>query len=228
MYLLQTGNILGLIQCVSRDTRVQVVRVFDESDFFLGGTGVTIEINEANFGRRKYHRGRGVKGENSRSTQPYFIDSGSQSNSRNVFDHTKMDKTWDTSCSYLGTTVISDGWASYLGLDQMVYLHLILNHSQTFIDQTSGALTNIIEGNWNHARSHIPLTRIRKWLYKSHLLEYSYLQRFNEGTFNQSFGRFLAHIKDIYNPFIENKFIEGLQLTNDALRSLPELQVITN
>ncbi|KII63678.1 hypothetical protein RF11_06214 [Thelohanellus kitauei] len=52
----------------------------------------------------------------------------------------------------------------------------------------------------------------------------SVLDQFHDGTFNQIFGRFLAHIKDIYNPYMENKFIERLQLTNEELRLLPEPQ----
>ncbi|KII63171.1 hypothetical protein RF11_10931 [Thelohanellus kitauei] len=40
---------------------------------------------------------------------------------------------------------ISDGWSGYLGLDQMGFLHLILNHTQTFVDPTTEAHTNTIE-----------------------------------------------------------------------------------
>ncbi|KII68004.1 hypothetical protein RF11_02005 [Thelohanellus kitauei] len=128
-------------------------------NFLLRREGVTVEIDESKFGRRKYHRGRRVKGENSISTQPCFTDPGSESNSRNIiFEHTKMDITLCTHVLNLGPTVISDGWTSDLGLDQMGYLHFIVNHSQIFVDPTTEAHLNIIEGNRKHVRSHMPST----------------------------------------------------------------------
>ncbi|KII74033.1 hypothetical protein RF11_00017 [Thelohanellus kitauei] len=103
-------------------------------DFLLGRERVTVEIDESKF--------------------PCFTDPGSESNSRNIIlDDTKMDKTWYTLVLNFGPTVISDGWISYLGLDQIRCLHLIVNHSQTFFELTTEAHTNIIEGNWMHARA---------------------------------------------------------------------------
>ncbi|KII71630.1 hypothetical protein RF11_13486 [Thelohanellus kitauei] len=176
--------------------------------FFLGGERITIAIDDA---RKRRMSLWGHSKENSRSNLPSFIDFGSESNSRQVLDHTKMDQTWYTQCSK----------CRYHSLDQMVHLHSIVNHSQTFVDPTTGAHTNTIEGNWKNARSHMPSMGTRKWLHRSYLLKYFHRQQFHGCTFNQSFGRFLAHIKDIYNPYMENKFIERIQLTNEELRFIP-------
>ncbi|KII69292.1 hypothetical protein RF11_13779 [Thelohanellus kitauei] len=122
--------------------KICVLKLFEFSvnpDFFLSGERVKIEIDEVKFGR-KYHRGRCVKGVCVFGPFKAKLQKWIKPDIRHVRKS--------------GTTVISDGWASYLVLDQIVYLHLMVNHSQTLVDPTIGAHTNTIKGNWKHARSH--------------------------------------------------------------------------
>ncbi|KII73542.1 hypothetical protein RF11_03504 [Thelohanellus kitauei] len=121
--------------------------------FLLGGEGVTIEIDEAKFGRRMYHRGRRVKRETPEGpSRALLIPVSNQTREKLFSIIQRWIKAGIPHVPNVDTTVISDDWASYLGLDQMVNLHLIINHSQTFVDPTTGAHTNTIEGNWKNGR----------------------------------------------------------------------------
>ncbi|KAF0986501.1 hypothetical protein HZS_577 [Henneguya salminicola] len=104
-------------------------------------------------------------------------------------------------------------------MEEYGYIHLVVVHQTNFVDPTTGAHTNTIEGNWHHVRSHMPITGTRKWLYKSYILEYVYRQQFHGGIFNTPFGKFLFHISEIYNPYLSR-----LNLVQDDLLFLPENQ----
>ncbi|KII61654.1 hypothetical protein RF11_08566 [Thelohanellus kitauei] len=107
------------------------------------GEGVTVEIDESKFGR-KCHRERRVKGVwlfgvIQRKT-PEVLSRALQIPVQN---HAHETFSIIQRCIKPGPTVISNGRTSYMGFDQMGYLHLIVNHSQTFFDPTKEAHTNI-------------------------------------------------------------------------------------
>jgi hypothetical protein len=52
---------------------------------------------------------------------------------------------------------VTDFWRGYLGLEELGYTHLRVNHSQTFVDEESGACTNTIEGTWSALKQKIPV-----------------------------------------------------------------------
>ena len=51
-----------------------------------------------------------------------------------------------------GTTIISDCWVAYSSLCEEGYTHFTVNHSITFVDQTTGAHTNTIVSTWKHVK----------------------------------------------------------------------------
>ena len=51
-----------------------------------------------------------------------------------------------------GTTILTDMWKSYINLDSHGYIHHDVNHSRSFVDPSTGAHTNTIEGTWTHAK----------------------------------------------------------------------------
>ena len=51
-----------------------------------------------------------------------------------------------------GTTIITDGWKSYVNLGRHGYVHTDVNHSEDFVNPATGGHTNLIEGTWTHAK----------------------------------------------------------------------------
>ena len=48
-----------------------------------------------------------------------------------------------------GTVILSDKFSPYFNLNDIGYTHLMVNHSENFVDPYIGAHTNTIEGVWN-------------------------------------------------------------------------------
>ncbi|XP_067213901.1 uncharacterized protein [Linepithema humile] len=120
----------------------------------FGGPGRTVEIDEAKIGRRKYNRGRLIKGQ--------WIFGGYERDSKKMFIVPVEDRTEETLLACIkewilpGTTVISDCWKSYNCLNNKGFQHLTVNHSYNFVDSQTGAHTQHIERVWREVRGNIP------------------------------------------------------------------------
>jgi transposase-like protein len=150
--------------------------ILESTPYMLGGPDSIVEVDEAKLGRRKFHRGRRIEGQ-------WIFGILERGTNRCVVDPVK-DRTEETLLSeirkfvLLGTTIISDCWASYGGLDRMGYRHLTVNHSKCFKDPISGAHTNSVEGMWNLVRKSLPKFGTTKDMYASYMVEYMYRRRF--------------------------------------------------
>ena len=118
----------------------------------IGGIGTVVEVDEAKFGKRKYSYGRMVEGTwvlggIERETNHCFLTL-CPGNSRHEETLVPIIKQYVLP----GTTIITDGWKSYVNLDQHGYVHTDVNHSVNFVDPGTGAHTNLIEGMWTHAK----------------------------------------------------------------------------
>lgn len=148
----------------------------------IGGPGKIVEIDEAKFGKRKYHRGRLLTGQ--------WILGGIERLEGGGADKQKMflipvpDRTSQTLVAIIkeyvlpGTTIMTDCWASYNSLAENDYLHLTVNHQINFVDPASGAHTQNIERSWVEVRRYVP----RSGLVRQHLASYladSYFRRAN-------------------------------------------------
>ena len=51
-----------------------------------------------------------------------------------------------------GTTVMSDLWRAYGGINAMGFNHFTLNHSINFVDPVTGAHTQNVENSWRLAK----------------------------------------------------------------------------
>jgi transposase-like protein len=130
----------------------------------IGGPNKTVEIDESKFGKRKYGRGRPVRGQ--------WVFGGVEHESGRTFLVPVPDRTADTLMAVIdawiepGTTVISDRWAAYSDIDTLGYTHLTVNHSVAFVDPNTGAHTNTIEGTWRHVKAYLnPYNRERDYIY---------------------------------------------------------------
>lgn len=161
----------------------------------IGGEGFTVEIDESCFSRRKNNVGKvypqqwvfgGVCRE-TKQTFLYAVPDRTAATLKQCIKDTILPKT----------TVISDLWKAYEGLDRdedMQYVHLTVNHSQNFIDPISGAYTQTIESVWAAAkRRNKKECGTSRSLLDSYLCEFMYRQRYREvDLFQQIFTDIVA------------------------------------
>jgi len=170
----------------------------------LGGPGKTVEIDEAKSGKRKYNRGRMMKG-------VWIFGAIERTDDENSCYKMKAcvvgDRTAETLLGIIrqwilpGTTIISDGWASYSGLDNLDdYIHQVVIHDQNFVDPITGAHTNTIEGRWKHLRRHLPPCGLKQTIhYNSYVYEYVYRVKYGMTKVNNNFDLFIKHISEVYD-----------------------------
>ena len=122
----------------------------------IGGPGMTVEIDESKFGRRKYNRGRLVEGKwvlggICRETKEIFLIEVPKRDSATLIPLIK---------EYVaaGSSIISDCWKAYDCLSQENFTHLTVNHSLNFVDPTTGAHTQNIECQWWQIKRSLPST----------------------------------------------------------------------
>lgn len=161
----------------------------------IGGSGKTVEIDESKFGKRKYHRGRRVEGT--------WIFGGVERESKRAF----MVPVKKRSAAYLlpiiqhfiepGTTIISDCWKAYGGLENMGFTRLTVNHSYTFKDQDTGACTNRIEGLWRHAKEAVGNKSRRKHLMDGQISKYLFFNYCRKSNLD-AFGELCKVAADYY------------------------------
>ena len=118
----------------------------------LGGRGKTVEIDESLFGhKRKYNRGRVSEGA--------WVFGMVERGSGRALTFRVPDRTRETLVTRLiqefvkpGTVIISDKFSPYFNLNTLGYIHLMVNHSENFVDPYTGAHTNTIEGLWGQVK----------------------------------------------------------------------------
>jgi hypothetical protein len=128
----------------------------EEADFIIGGEGVRVELDESKFGKMKHHRGHHVEG--------VWVFGGVElTEDRKIFLRIVERRDAFTLRSVIlkhvrpGSIIVTDFWRGYLGLEDLGYTHLRVNHSETFVDENTGACTNTIEGTWAGLKGKIPI-----------------------------------------------------------------------
>ena len=117
----------------------------------LGGRGKTIEIDESMFGhKRKYNRGRVGRGT--------WVFGMVERGTGRALAFRVPNRTRETLVTGLvqefvkpGTTIISDGFSPCFNLNSVGYIHLMVNHSENFVDPYTGAHSNMI-GVWSQIK----------------------------------------------------------------------------
>lgn len=119
----------------------------------IGGPGLTVEIDESVFAKRKYNVGRVPKQQ--------WVFGGICRETKECFLYAVENRSAASLMPIIinsiapGTLIISDKWKSYNGIRNCNrnYDHQTVNHSQNFIDPDSGAHTNTVERMWGVAKS---------------------------------------------------------------------------
>lgn len=156
-----------------REVCTQIVSVENRGQM-IGTNDQPVQIDEARFaGRRKYNRGRMLKGDHPAN----LIDSEAEvENNRN--HGRRIDGPWvfglkkGLDCRYFfverrdrdtlqpiiqrevaeGSVIHSDEWLAYANLNQLNYNHLTVNHKQNYVDPNTQANTQSIERSWLDAK----------------------------------------------------------------------------
>jgi len=157
-----------------RFCREVVLDFIENKSEMIVGEGKVVEIDESKFGKRKYHRGHSVKGQ--------WVFGGVERATGRTFLVAVHDRSAETLIGLIkqwilpGTTIISDCWAAYNSLREERYIHFTVNHSITFVDQTTGAHTNTIESTWKHVKVLLsPYNRKEDYVF--FLAEYMFRQK---------------------------------------------------
>jgi hypothetical protein len=122
----------------------------EENQAIIGGPGIIVEADESKFGRRKYNRGRRVEG-------CWVFGGVERTEERKCF---AVPVPLILAHIHPGSTIISDMWGAYNFIPNN-YERLTVNHSLNFVDPTTGAHTNTIEGTWNAMKRDIPVRNRR-------------------------------------------------------------------
>lgn len=140
----------------------------------IGGPGTVVQIDEAKFGRRKYHKGRVIEGH----WVLGMIQNGSEDLRLVVCPgNSRTSKTLTPIIEHhvaRGTLIRTDGWRAYKELRSRGYEHQSVNHSKNFVDSVTGAHTQRIEASWRPLRVHFRDRRIPKEDFADHIIEYQW------------------------------------------------------
>ena len=145
-----------------REVCVAGIESLIDAEGKIGGVNHIVQIDETKFGRRKYERGRLVEG----TWMFGMIENETNELRIHVCKDNKRDEKTltDMLLKYVevGTTIVSDMWAGYKNLDKYGYNHVTVNHSENFVDPTTGAHTQKIEGAWHLLKRRLGRGGVRK------------------------------------------------------------------
>ena len=161
----------------------------------LGGPNLSVEIDETQIAKHKYHRGRILKGSD------IWIFGGICRENGHIFAQVVPNRRANTLLPIIrkeikqGGTIYSDQFRAYHGLRGFGYTHLTVNHQQYFIDPVTGAHTQTVERLWRSLKK-------RKKVYeglpeksiKGHVEEFVWRQN-NEVTKTNAFRKTLEMLQ---------------------------------
>ena len=151
----------------------------------IGGPGTVVEVDESLFSRRKHHQGRVLPQQ--------WVFGGICRQTRDCFMFMVPDRSGLTLLPIIrqsitpGTTIMSDMWGAYVGIQAMGFGHLQVNHTYNFVDPQTGAHTQNIENSWKNAKMRNKREHgTHRSMLESYLCEWMWRQRFrNVDLFDQ-------------------------------------------
>ncbi|XP_035901823.1 uncharacterized protein LOC118507446 [Anopheles stephensi] len=159
----------------------------------IGGSGLTVEIDESVVTKRKYNRGRMAD-----NNQVWLIG-GICWETRDIFLELVQKRDATTLHSIImrhvapGSTILTDGWRAYNGLENNGYTHAMVNHSENFVHPNDPFVhTQSIENLWRWIK---PFLR-SKGTHRGSLIHYLREYQLKRSGSN-SFINILRAIKDV-------------------------------
>ncbi|KAH7816426.1 putative Uncharacterized transposase-like protein [Monocercomonoides exilis] len=202
--------------------RKTCAEIWNERQVSIGGEGKIVEIDEAIWRKRKFHRGRKKK-------QIWIFggverkeDGGAGGRFMVVVPNRKRETLIPLIQKYIkeGTTIMSDEWRAYDILETLGYKHLKVCHKRQFFNKDTGACTNTIEGLWHHLRCTFPSfgTRIR--------LMHDYLSLYLvKSSFNITFTELVKYLC-MENDVDDEKEIEENEIEEEESEEIADIDDI--
>jgi len=159
----------------------------------LGGPGKIVEIDEAKIGKRKYNRGRTLRGQ--------WVFGGYERDSGRIFIIPVEDRTAETLLKEIrnhiapGSIIYSDCWKAYNNINMYGYTHYTVNHKQNFIDPNTNCHTQNIERIWRDMRGNIPRFGTSVKHYRFYIAEFLFKRRF---VHHERIDKFFTIMSEIY------------------------------
>lgn len=160
-----------------------------------------VEIDESNFIKRKYHRGRLLP-------EQWVFGAVERGNTSNMYLECVASRDAATLLPIIedkiepGTIIVSDMWAAYNNIRHSPngYEHLTVNHSLNFVNPNDrDAHTQTIEGMWARAKRKLKnMNGTSPELFRSYLDEFQW--RCRNSTFGDEkvFVKFLIALSEVY------------------------------
>jgi len=165
-----------------------------EDEGKIGGPGHVVEIDESKIGKRKFNKGRWVEG--SWVLGMIDLEGGFR---LEICPDNKRDK--DTLESLItkhvadGSTIMTDCWKGYNGLEEIGFQHLTVNHKYNFVDPDTWANTQTIESNWRPLKKRLTRGGVPPENLADHMCEYLWMLD------KKNVDRFMALVEDIRNIY---------------------------
>ncbi|KAG0434582.1 hypothetical protein DMUE_5130 [Dictyocoela muelleri] len=124
-----------------------------QDNIIIGCDNSVIIIDESKFGKRKYNRGRLIKGA--------WVLGMLERGSNKIILYNVCNRKSNTSLPLIlrhfieGSIIHTDNWRAYPELENK-YVHRMVNHSLNFVDPIKGVHTNTIERFWADIKCLIP------------------------------------------------------------------------
>lgn len=179
----------------------------NSTDEMIGGEGKVVEIDESKMGKRKYNCGRIIDGQ--------WIFGGIERESRKMFIMTVEKRDQKTLLEAIKkkiaphTTIISDCWKAYACLNEHGFLHQTVNHSENFVDPSTGAHTQNIERSWRDMKSKVPKYGRSEDHWDGYLAEFLFVRKFPD--FTQRTHAIFEAIGKLYNPNNRNSAMPNVE-----------------
>ena len=132
----------------------------------IGGPNTTVEMDDSLFSRRKNHQGRQLPQQ--------CVFGGIYRETRECFMYTVPDRSAATLLPIIqgsirpGTTIMSDLWAAYGGIQAMGYTHLTVNHTNARVCCLVSHTSTACDFKNRMAKSHVRVINF-ELLYLFHL-----------------------------------------------------------